>query len=132
MFARHHRIIGIFFVTVDFLLALSSFHLAFDIRSHLHAARNFYPLSSYPWYGLLCILLWLIAGFATGIYREVHEENLRRAFSDPLKTAVVATLLLFAATFALQLAYISRLLLGIYAILDFSFMVTFRLAAWRF
>jgi len=35
-------------------------------------------------------------------------------------------------TFALQLEFISRLVLGIYALLDLFLMIAFRLLAWRF
>ena len=57
---------------------------------------------------------------------------MRRAFGDPLKVALTSTVLLFAATFALHLEFISRLLLGIYALIDLLLMTTFRLLAWRF
>ena len=67
-----------------------------------------------------------------GIYREVHEEDLRRAFADPLKVGLASTILLFAVTFALKLEFVSRLLLGIYALIDFLLMIIFRLVAWRF
>ncbi len=132
MFARHNRIIGILFLAVDVLLALASFHLAVGIRTHLHTARPFYPLTNYPWFIPFTVLLWVGVGVAGGLYREVRVEDLRRALANPLRTCIAATLILFAATFALQLEYVSRLLLGIYAILDFLFMITFRLLAMRF
>jgi exopolysaccharide biosynthesis polyprenyl glycosylphosphotransferase len=132
MFARHNRLIGIFFLVIDVLLALASFQLAIEIRSHLPEARPFYPLSNYPWFIPLTVLLWVGVGVAAGIYREVHEEDLRRAFADPLKIGIVSTIILFALTFALQLEFISRLVLGIYALLDLLLMITFRLVAWRF
>jgi exopolysaccharide biosynthesis polyprenyl glycosylphosphotransferase len=132
MFARHNRIIGILFLAVDVLLALASFHLAFAIRFHLHTARPFYPLTNYPWFIPFTVLLWVGVGVAAGNYREVQVEDLRRALANALKTCAAATLILFAATFALQLEYVSRLLLGIYAGLDFLLMIAFRLLAWRF
>jgi exopolysaccharide biosynthesis polyprenyl glycosylphosphotransferase len=71
-------------------------------------------------------------GLTAGIYREIREEELRRAFADPLKVAVVSTGLLFAFTFAFKLVYISRVLLGLYAVLDLLVMVLFRLGARHF
>ena len=103
-----------------------------EIRSHLPSARPLYPLSNYPWIIPLTVVLWVGVGVAAGIYREVHEEDLRRAFADPLKIGLAATILLFAVTFALKLEFISRLLLGIYALIDFLLMIIFRLVAWRF
>jgi exopolysaccharide biosynthesis polyprenyl glycosylphosphotransferase len=132
MFARHNRLIGIFFLVVDVLLALASFEVAIVIRSHLHEARPFYPLSNYPWFIPLTVLLWVGVGLAMGIYREVREEDLRRAFADSVKIGVASTVILFALTFALQLEYISRLALGIYALVDLMLMIAFRLMAWQF
>ena len=130
MFARHNRIIGSIFLFGDVLLALASFGLAHLIRSHLAGVRPLYPLSN--WMIPLTVVIWVGAGLAAGIYREVHEENLRRAFGDPLKVALASTVLLFAATFALHLEFISRLLLVIYALIDLLVTTAFRLLAWRF
>jgi exopolysaccharide biosynthesis polyprenyl glycosylphosphotransferase len=132
MFARHNRLIGIFFLVVDVLLALASFQLAIGIRSHLPGARPFFPLTNYPWFIPLTVLLWTGVGVAVGIYREVREDDLRRVFGDPFKVGVASTIVLFALTFALQLEFISRLALGIYALLDLFLMIAFRLVAWRF
>ncbi len=132
MFARHNRLIGVFFLIVDVLLALTSFGLALEIRSHLPDARPFYPLSNYPWFIPLTVVLWVGVGVAAGIYREVREEDLRRAFADPLKIGLAATILLFAVISALKLEFISRLLLGMYALIDLLLMIMFRLVAWRF
>ncbi len=49
MFARHNRLMGVIFLFADVLLALASFGLAHEIRSHLASVRPLYPLSNYPW-----------------------------------------------------------------------------------
>jgi exopolysaccharide biosynthesis polyprenyl glycosylphosphotransferase len=123
---------GIIFLLGDVLMALASFGLALETRSHLAHIRPLYPLSNYPEIFPLSILIWVGVGVASGIYREVHEEDLRRVFVDPLKVGLAATILLFAAIFALKLEFMSRLLLGIYACTDFLLMIAFRLMAWRF
>jgi exopolysaccharide biosynthesis polyprenyl glycosylphosphotransferase len=132
MFARHNRLIGSIFLIGDALLAGASFGLAYGIRSHLAGARPLYPLSNYPWIIPLAAVLWVGVGMAAGIYREVREEDLRRVFTDPLKVGIISTTLLFAVTFALKLEFLSRLLLGIYALVDLLLMIIFRLVAWRF
>ena len=132
MFARNNRLMGIIFLLGDVLLALASLGLAQEIRSHLASLRPLYSLSNYPGIVPLAVVIVAGVGVLAGIYREVHEEDLRRAFADPLKVALASTIILFAATFALQLEFVSRLLLGIYAVMDFLLMVIFRLAAWRF
>ena len=132
MFARHNRLMSSIFLFSDFLLALASFGLAHDIRSHLASAVPLYPLSNYPWIVPLTSILWVGVGLMVGIYREIQEKDLRRAFADPLKIGLISTVLLFAVTFALKLEFISRLLLGIYALMDLLLMIIFRLVVWRF
>ena len=132
MFARHNRLMGIIFLVADVLFALTSLGLAHEIRSHLASLRPLYSLANYPGIIPLTVLIVAGVGIVAGIYREVQEENLYRAFADPLEVALASTILLFAATFALKFEYVSRLLLGIYALLDFLLMALFRLLAWRF
>ena len=82
---------------------VSDWRMKFALTSR--SSRPFYPLSNYPWIIPLTVLLWVGVGVAAGIYREVHEEDLRRAFSDPLKIGIASTIILFAVTFALNLQY---------------------------
>jgi len=132
MFARHNRLISRIFLVSDFLLALASFALAHSVRSHLASEQPLYPLSNYPGIVPLTVVLWVAVGLMAGTYRDVQETDLRRAFGDPLKIGLVATILLFALIFALKLEFISRLLLGIYVVIDLLLMIAFRLLAWRF
>lgn len=131
MFARHNKMIGGLYLLADALLAVSSFALATWIRSHIVTSRPLYPLANYFWIVPLAAGLWIGVGLVLGIYREIREEEFRRAFTDPFKVTLVATTLLFAFTYAFKLEYISRLLLGLYAATDFAVMVLFRLVARR-
>jgi exopolysaccharide biosynthesis polyprenyl glycosylphosphotransferase len=129
MFSRHNRVIGLFYLAVDAILALASFGLAYWVRLHgIISPRPLYQLSNYFWIVPLCAGLWVGVAIVLGVYREIREEELRRAFLDPAKIGFIATTLLFAFTYALKLDYISRLLLGLYASLDLAAMVLFRLA----
>jgi exopolysaccharide biosynthesis polyprenyl glycosylphosphotransferase len=127
MFSRHNRIIGALYLAMDALLALASFVLAHRIRADLIAPSPLYPLSHYSWVVPLAVGLWVAVGLALGIYREIREEELSRAFRDPLLVGFVSTIVLFAVTFAFKLEYISRLLLGFYAVLDLLLMIVWRL-----
>jgi len=129
MFARHNRMVGGVYLLADALLALASFWLAHWVRSSLITPRPLYPAFYYLWIVPVAVGIWIGVGLAAGIYREIREEELRRAFADPLKVAVVSTILLFAFTFAFKLEYISRLLLGFYAVADLAAMSLFRLLA---
>lgn len=127
MFAQHNRVIGVLYLLADGVLALASFALAHWIRSRLVSPRPLYPLSYYPWIVPVAVGVWLGVGLAAGIYREVPD--LRRALIDPVRVGVAAGTLLFALTFAFKIQYISRLLLGFYAVLDLAAMILFRLLA---
>ncbi|HLY62938.1 MAG TPA: sugar transferase [Terriglobia bacterium] len=128
MFSRHNRVIGLIYLAVDALLALASFGLAYWIRLHEAGLRPLYQLSNYFWIVPLCPGLWVGVGIVLGVYREIREEELRRAFLDPIKIGFIATTLLFAFISALKLEYVSRLLLISYAALDLVAMILFRLA----
>ncbi|MHB8652292.1 MAG: sugar transferase [Terriglobia bacterium] len=132
MVSRHNRVISLFYLAADGLLAVASFALADWIRSTLVAPRPLYPLSHYLWIVPMAVGLWMGVGIIAAIYREIREEELRRAFADPIKVGFIATTLLFAFTFALKLEFISRLLLGFYAVIDLVAMIVFRLIARHF
>jgi exopolysaccharide biosynthesis polyprenyl glycosylphosphotransferase len=131
MFSRHDRIVGRLYLAADALLALASFGLAYALRAYLISPRPLYPFSYYLWIIPVSVGIWIGVGLALGIYGEVREEELRRAFADPIKVGFIATTLLFALTFAFKLEYVSRLLLGFYAAADLLLMILFRLAARR-
>ena len=131
MFSRHKRMIGILYLLADAVLAMASFGLAYWVRAQFITPHPLYPDSNYVWIVPYAIVLWIGVGLATGSYGEIQEEKLLLTFWDPVKVAFLGTALLFATIFAFKLVYISRLLLGLYAIIDLLAMVTFRLAARR-
>jgi len=129
MLARYNRFAAGLYLAADAALAFAAFAVATYVRTRLLSPTPLYPLSYYAWIVPLAAGLWVTVGLLSGVYREIEPENLKRAFWDPLRTAVIATTLLFAVTFAFKLEYISRLLVGLYALADFAAMVGFRLAA---
>ena len=129
MFSRHNRMIGVLYMLGDGALALSSFGLAHAVRGRLPGLRPLYPAVYYLWIVPVLVALWVGTGLATGVYREIREDELRRAFLDPLKVGAIATTLLFALDFALKQEYISRLLLGFFVATDLGAMILFRLVA---
>lgn len=134
MFSRHNRIIGVIYLAADALLALGSFWLAHVVRARLdlHGLRPLYSAYYYLWIVPVSVGLWIAVGLVLGIYREIREEKLSRAFTDPLRVTAIGATLLFALPFALKVEIISRLLLGLYATIDLGVMIAFRLVARRF
>jgi len=130
MFSRHNRMIGVLYMLADAVLALASFWVAHAVRARL-PLRPLYPAYDYLWIVPVAVAIWITVGTATGIYRDIREEDLRRAFTDPLQVAAVSATILFAITFAFNFAYISRLLLGLYAVTDLLAMILLRLIARR-
>ncbi len=131
MFSRHNRMMGALYLLADTLLSLVSFALARWVRSDWVSPRPLYPLAYYFWIVPLAVSLWIAVGLLAGIYRDIQEEDLRRAYTDPLEVFFIATTLLFAITYAFKLIFISRLLMGFYAVLNLAAMVLFRLIARR-
>jgi exopolysaccharide biosynthesis polyprenyl glycosylphosphotransferase len=131
MFSRHDRILGAFYLSADALLAFVSFWVAREVRLSLVNPRPLYSPSSYTWIVPLAVGIWIVVGLLTGIYREVKEEDLRRAFTDPLRVGIISTVVLFAATFAIKFQYVSRLLLVLFAATNLVAMTLFRLGARR-
>jgi exopolysaccharide biosynthesis polyprenyl glycosylphosphotransferase len=132
MFSRHNRMIGAFYLCADLLLAFVSFWVAWEVRSFLITPRPLFSLSNYPWIVPLAVGIWISGGLLAGIYRDIKEEDLSRAFADPFKVGLMGTVLLFAATYAIKFQYLSRLLLVLYAATDLVVTTLFRLVARRF
>lgn len=122
---------GVLYSLADGLVAVASFWLAHTIRLNLTDLRRFYPVSHYLWIIPLIVVLWTGAGWITGLYRDVEEQSLRQALAGTVKVCVAATVLLFAIIFVFKLEYISRILLVLYALVDFCLMLLLRLAADR-
>ncbi len=131
MFSRHNRMMGFLYLLADTLLGLLSFAMAHWLRSDVVTPRPLYPLIYYFWIVPLAVGLWVTVGVATGIYREIEEENFRRIFTDPLQVFLISTTVLFALTYAFKWFFISRLLLGFYAVANLVAMVLFRWVARR-
>ena len=129
MLALYKRFLAGLYIAADAALAFAAFAAATWLRTRVLEPTPLYPLSHYAWIVPLAAGLWVATGLVLGVYREIEAENLRRAFWDPLRVAAIATTLLFAVTFAFKLDYVSRLLLGLYALADLAAMVAFRLVA---
>jgi exopolysaccharide biosynthesis polyprenyl glycosylphosphotransferase len=134
MFAHDNRMISLLYMLADGVLAVASFCIAYSVRWYLTSMGwlpRLFPVYFYLWIVPVVVVLWLGTGLASGIYREIREEEMRRAFVDPVRVGVISTTLLFALTFAVKGEYISRWLLGLCAVTCVVSMILFRLLARR-
>ncbi len=130
MFSRHNRTIGALYLAGDVLTVLGSCAFAYFARTHFFPhVRAFYSGRFYLWMLPAALLIWITTGLAAGIYREIREEDWRSVLWDPLKVNVLATLALFAFTFAVKFEYVSRLLIAIFCVTVLAAMIALRLVA---
>lgn len=131
MFSRHSRMLGVIYALADVALAFAAFWIAHAVRGRLHELRPLYPVYFYLWIVPFAVVLWLGTGWAAGVYRGVQDRALRRALLDPLTVNLIAPVLLFALISIFKVEFISRALLGLYAVCDFLLMAAFRVCACR-
>src|SRR5579885_1763906 len=111
MFSRHNQMMGVLYALADGVLAVVSFGLAHSLRLSLVSLRPLYSVSYYFWIFPFVVALWLATGWATGLYRDVEEQDWRRALGGTLEVGVSATVVLFAFIFAFNVEFFSQFLL---------------------
>jgi len=135
MFSRHNRMIAALYLLGDALVVLASCGLSYYVRLHLFAhdrAHALYPGRHYLWLVPVAVLIWLGTGLAAGVYREIREEDWRAILWDPVRVSLVSTLILFALSYGVKGEYISRLLIGVFAVTALASLILFRLLARQF
>jgi len=133
MFSRQNRMIAVLYMLSDGLLALASYWFAYSARAHFFPhLRLFWFEPFYAWITPLIPVIWISVGLASGIYREIIEEDWRFVLWDPLKVWAICSLILFALTFAVKAEHISRLLMILFVATDLAAMIVFRLLTRKF
>jgi exopolysaccharide biosynthesis polyprenyl glycosylphosphotransferase len=133
MFSRQNRMTAVLYMLGDGLLALVSYWFAYSARGHLNPHFGllwFEPF--YAWIIPLIPIMWIGAGLASGIYRDIIEEDWRFVFWGPLKVCAVCSLILFALTFAVKAEHISRMVMIFFVATDLIAMIVFRLLTRKF
>jgi exopolysaccharide biosynthesis polyprenyl glycosylphosphotransferase len=131
MFSSENRLFGALYVALDGLIAVASFWAAEAVRSRLPGIRTLFPIYNYLWILPLILFIWLVVGWANGLYTRAIDSRLLRIIPLIVKTSIVSTLLLFAATFAIHYQFLSRTLLAMFVVFDFIGMVILRILAAR-
>jgi exopolysaccharide biosynthesis polyprenyl glycosylphosphotransferase len=116
MFKRRSQFLGFACGLQDLVLTALAFPVAYWLRAHVlsnlagrwleHAA--IYPLRDY-WPLLIGILIvWPVAGYVTGIYREVELRDRRQVALDVAKLVAVGLVALNAGLYLFKAVYVSR------------------------
>jgi exopolysaccharide biosynthesis polyprenyl glycosylphosphotransferase len=138
MFARRLRILSVVLAALDAVLVIAAFAAAYQVRAKLlpELADSLPGLPEGPLYpfgfylpllvGIMAI--WLATGALLGLYspRELRER--RQAVLDPTRHLLASVLVLAAALFFVKGFYVSRLLLLLFVVFDWTLQVTVRLA----
>lgn len=118
MFARRSQLVGFTCALHDLALTGLAFPLAYWVRGHLLPRLtgrwlklpDLYPLGDY-WPLLVGMLLvWPVAGYALGTYREVELRDRRQIALDVAKLVAVGLVAVYAGLYLLKAVYISRTL----------------------
>ncbi len=138
MFARRLRVVSTVLATVDALLAVAAFAAAYGVRGQLlpELADSFpelpegglFPFSLYVPLLAGIVAIWLGTGFVLGVYRPRELRERRQAVLDPTRQILVGMLALAAALFFVKGFYVSRLLLLLFVVFDWTLQVAARLA----
>ncbi len=133
MFSSENRLLRALYMALDGLIAVTSFWTAQAVRSRIPWIRGLFPIYNYVWILPLILFIWIAVGWANGLYTRALEARLLRVVPLLIKISIFSILLLFAATFAIHYEYLSRSLLGIFALFDLMGMIGLRIltAKWN-
>ncbi|MFQ5926376.1 MAG: sugar transferase [Terriglobia bacterium] len=116
MFARRSQLLGFTCALHDLALTALAIPLAYWVRAHVLPRLTgqwvewpaLFPLGDY-WPLLIGLLfVWLVAGSALGIYREVELRDRRQVARDVAKLVAVGLVAVYAGLYLFKADYISR------------------------
>jgi len=133
MFARRSQLLGLTCALVDLALTALAFILAYWVRAIVlprllpwAKLPEMFPLGEYGplFFGML--LVWPVAGFFLGIYREVELRDPRQQALDVAKLVAVGVLALYAGLYVFRAEYISRVYVLTIGLVDAAVLVAGR------
>src|SRR5262249_38488094 len=116
MFAGRSTLLGLSCALQDLVLTALAFPVAYWFRAHLLnrlagswlAHPAIYPLRDYWLLFMVMLVVWPVAGYSLGIYREVELRDRRHVAYHVGKLVAVGLLLLNAGLYLFKAVYISR------------------------
>lgn len=129
MFGRHKKKAGFLFALADVILTALTFEAAYQVRVYLPLEHVFFMLV--PIKALMlgaALAAWVGIGFLLRVYERLDTAEPRTAISDTLRQVAGATLLVVTFQFLLKLD-ISRVFIGLFAILNLVALAVYRVSA---
>ena len=126
MFSRHHRKVKLLFALADVLLAALAFEVAYQSRIFLPLERVFYL--TVPAKAVLLgavAVLWPVLGYWLGVYDRLDSAHPRVILRDSFKQSLIGAVGLVVLQYLMRLD-LSRLFLGLFAALSWTFLLLFR------
>jgi len=133
MFARRSQLLGLTCALVDLALTALAFILAYWVRAIVlprllpwAKLPEMFPLGDYGplFFGML--LVWPVAGYFLGVYREVELRDPRQQALDVVKLVAVGVLALYAGLYVFRAEYISRVYVLTIGLVDAAVLVAGR------
>jgi exopolysaccharide biosynthesis polyprenyl glycosylphosphotransferase len=130
MFRRRKDFLRLRLALTDSVIVSIAFELAYILRQHLPALRSFY-LSAGTMAGLLLasVVIWLIAGLASGRYLADTFADQRRPVHGVLRQAFWSALGLVCLLYLFQLGDVSRLFMLLFVTINMLLILACRLWA---
>ncbi|MBC8441503.1 MAG: sugar transferase [Deltaproteobacteria bacterium] len=122
MLKEHRSFITDLQKTLDIVITAGSFIAAYFVKRHL-LFGTYSELSNDPNYYiilLLIIIAWFISFKWNGMYMSYREQEFWQFFTTILKSSFMGMILVSIAMYVLHIQSISRLLMGIFLILNIS------------
>lgn len=134
MFARRSQLLGFTCAVHDLALTALAFPLAYWARAELLprlASRwtklpEMYPFGEYGGLFIGILLVWSLAGYLLGIYREVELRDPRQQTLDVAQLVATGLFAVYAGLFLLKAEFISRLYVLTFALVDAGLLVAGR------
>jgi exopolysaccharide biosynthesis polyprenyl glycosylphosphotransferase len=131
MFSRQHQKTRVLFGLADVILSVLAFEIAYRMRLSLELEFEFYIVGPVKMLVLgFFVLATVLAGRWMSVYDRVSSRDPRIGLRDAFVQCAYVGISLILFEFMLRLD-LSRLFIGLTAVLQFSFLLLFRLIAGR-
>jgi exopolysaccharide biosynthesis polyprenyl glycosylphosphotransferase len=116
-----HKILDLFLIAVSFIVA---YHIKANSLPEFY--RGLHPAASYQTIFLLIIIIWYFSLNFFGVYASLRIQSYYQVAWRVVKANAIAIAILSFAIYCLKINDISRLMMGIFFVLNISLLLIFR------